>query len=394
VLRLRHVLLVACRAALAKGKKVDTDFRSLDVYVHLAAGHDAEQWKRAFEQKSLVGVNDPSPYGYARANDMGCRVSFSRPASAGRIVKIIRLALRLALGFDYVHARANRDRILGADVVWTHTESQFLAVALLLALTPKRVRRPKLIGQAVWLFDKWPKLLPFHRWLYRRLIREVDILTVHSPDNASIARSLFPGKAIEFVRFGIPNETIEPVRQRGTHPLRVLCVGNDRHRDWQSAIAALGDQEGIELTILSSTARSSLAGVTRNVRISRVSRNDDLTASLRQASLMLVPLKQNSHASGITVLQEAALFGLPIIASDTGGLRAYFDDHAVCYVRPEDPSEILRQVRRLAADPPAMCHQAVLAQERMVDPDMGCAAYIRRHVEMTQRLLLNNQKAI
>lgn len=375
------------------GMAVNTHIRSLNVYVHLAAGHDAELWRQAFDQRSLVGVNDPSPYGYARANEMGCKVSFSKPAGKGRATRVVRLALRLLLGFDYVHAKANSDRILSADVVWTHTESQFLAVAMLLARLPKGARRPKLIGQAVWLFDKWPKLWLVHRWLYRKLIREVDILTVHSPDNEIIARSLFPDKKIEFVRFGIPNEAVEPIRARPINPLRVLCVGNDRHRDWQSAVAALGDQDGIELVILSSTASASLAKIRRNVKITKVAKNDDLTQALRQASLMLVPLKQNVHASGITVLQEAALFGLPIIASDTGGLRAYFDDQAVCYVRPEDPAEILRQVRRLAADPPAMRQQAQRAQARMADPDMGCAAYIRRHVEMTQTLLFSNQKA-
>lgn len=378
---------------LCMGMAVNTHIRSLNVYVHLAAGHDAELWRQAFDQRSLVGVNDPSPYGYARANEMGCKVSFSKPAGKGRATRVVRLALRLLLGFDYVHAKANSDRILSADVVWTHTESQFLAVAMLLARLPKGARRPKLIGQAVWLFDKWPKLWLVHRWLYRKLIREVDILTVHSPDNEIIARSLFPDKKIEFVRFGIPNEAVEPIRARPINPLRVLCVGNDRHRDWQSAVAALGDQDGIELVILSSTASASLAKIRRNVKITKVAKNDDLTQALRQASLMLVPLKQNVHASGITVLQEAALFGLPIIASDTGGLRAYFDDQAVCYVRPEDPAEILRQVRRLAADPPAMRQQAQRAQARMADPDMGCAAYIRRHVEMTQTLLFSNQKA-
>lgn len=298
------------------------------------------------------------------------------------------------MGFDYLHARANRDQILAADVVWTHTESQFLAVAFLLSFLPVGRHRPKLIGQAVWLFDKWPKLWFAHRLLYRRLMREVDILTVLSPENADIARSLFPQQNVEFIRFGIPNEMVEPVRERDVAPLRVICLGNDRHRDWQSAIAALGDQEGIELTILSSTARPSLVGLKRNVRIARVSQNDDLTRLLRQASLMLVPLKQNFHASGITVLQEAALFGLPIIATDTGGLRAYFDEDAVCYVRPEDPSQILQAVRRLAADPTAMRKQAAIAQARMADPDMGCAAYIRRHVEMAQGLIFTNRRAI
>ncbi len=40
---------------------------------------------------------------------------------------------------------------------------------------------------------------------------------------------------------------------------------------------------------------------------------------------MVVPLKPNKHASGITVMEEAALHGLPMVVTDTGGLKAYFD---------------------------------------------------------------------
>ncbi|MBE7249591.1 MAG: glycosyltransferase family 1 protein, partial [Actinomycetospora chiangmaiensis] len=33
---------------------------------------------------------------------------------------------------------------------------------------------------------------------------------------------------------------------------------------------------------------------------------------------IVVPVKPNLHASGNTVMQEAALCGVPIVASDTG----------------------------------------------------------------------------
>lgn len=359
----------------------------IEVFVHLAAGHDATAWAQKWRNGSLIGINDESPYGYARANGMGCRVTFSTNGRTGPAGRLLRLLLRGLLGFDYVHARRNRDAIMKADVVWTHTESQYLAVAMLLFLSGRNGRRPRLIGQSVWLFDRWERLSFLRRWLYARLIAQVDVLSTLSPDNAAIAARLFPEARVEFIPFGIPNEFSEPVRPRETEPFRVLCLGNDRHRDWRCAVDALGGKPGVELTILSSTASRKLAAGHGNVRVMSVSSNDELQDRLRAASVMLVPLKPNHHASGITVLQEAALFGLPIIATDTGGLKAYFDDSAVKYIRPSDPGAIRAAVREMAENPAAMLAYAEAAQQRAKSPDFGCEAYIRRHVALSADLL-------
>jgi len=44
-----------------------------------------------------------------------------------------------------------------------------------------------------------------------------------------------------------------------------------------------------------------------------------------------VPLLPNLHASGITVIQEAVLAGVPVVATDTGGL----DGHGLILEHPE-----------------------------------------------------------
>lgn len=357
------------------------------VFVHLAAGHDAIEWKRNWEKQMLLGINDASPYGYARADTMGCLVTFSRTLPETTAFRYLRLALRLLLGFDIIHAYRNRGPAFASDAVWTHTESQFLAIALLMRLQSKVSHRPKIIGQAVWLLDRWPRLNFIQRWLYRHLIKEIDVLTVLSPENREIAARLFPRTRVEFVRFGIPNEVGEAAAVRSHQPLRVLCLGNDRHRDWETAVRALGNQDGIEVTIVSNTAKRSLCSGTSNVRIQTVSSNEELKALFRQATLMLVPLKANHHASGITVLQEAALLGLPIISSDTGGLRAYFGDDAVVYIPPSEPASLLQAVQFARRHPEDMHRLATVAQRHMTSKRMGCEAYVRRHVELTYELL-------
>ncbi len=133
---------------------------------------------------------------------------------------MLRLGLRVVTGFDLLHAFRQRRALRAADVIWTHTESQFLAVAAVLAFAP---RRPRILGQSVWLFDRWPRLNPLHRLLYRRLIRMVDVLTVHSSDNLAVARALFPDKRVLCVPFGIPAETMIAPVLRPARPLRILA---------------------------------------------------------------------------------------------------------------------------------------------------------------------------
>ena len=61
-----------------------------------------------------------------------------------------------SLGFDFIHTLRNRDEILRSDVIWTHTEHEYLSVALLLLLKGRKAS-PALLAQSVWLLDKWPE---------------------------------------------------------------------------------------------------------------------------------------------------------------------------------------------------------------------------------------------
>lgn len=366
-----------------------TTTKRIEIFVHLATSQDAREWHRQWKKRTLIGINDPSPYGYARADTMGCRVRFSRALPEWFGERLFRLALRFLLGFDLVHALRNAKRIASADAVWTHTESQFLAVAALMRLRGAKDRKqPKLIGQAVWLMDNWPKLSFVHRRFYRWLIERLDVLIVHSEENASLARKLFPGTRVELVLFGIPNESPLPVEIREQEPIRVLCLGNDRDRDWNTAIAAIADQPGIELTIVSSVAKRQLSVQADNVTVRTVSSNDELRALFARSTIMLVPLKPNKHASGITVVQEAALLGLPVVATDTGGLRNYFGEDAIVYVAPYDVEAVRAAVRQLGHAPRLREQMALAAQKRATSGEIGCSRYIGRHVELTKDLLI------
>jgi hypothetical protein len=104
-------------------------------------------------------------------------------------------------------------------------------------------------------------------------------------------------------------------------------------------------------------------------------------------------LRANMHASGITVLAEAALSGVPVIASDTGGLRSYFSGREVKYVPVGDLLALRHAIRALGDDDNLRFRLACAAQERILSDDLSSKAYAMRHREISDRLLCNSKRA-
>jgi glycosyltransferase involved in cell wall biosynthesis len=359
----------------------------IKVFVHLARGFGAQSWEQRWKEGKILGINEPLPYGYYRADGMGCSVAHSQDQQEAAPTRFFRLGIRAILGFDIIHAWRNLDGILDADVVWTHTESQFLAILSLLQATP-RARRPKLIAQSVWLFDQWHTFSALKQWLISMLIKQADILTVHSPENLAVAKRLFPETRSELVLFGIAADTKSaPTLRPAKKTLNIVSLGNDTHRDWNLLIDAVNRQGDWTLKIASQKIKASSIGSSRNVEIVRLKANDELFALYQWADVMVLAIKPNLHASGITVIQEAALQGIPVICSDTGGLRAYFSDSQVHFVPPQDATALRNTIHYLANHPDMRLELARKAQARMGPSGLSSEAFVRRHVDISRELL-------
>jgi glycosyltransferase involved in cell wall biosynthesis len=361
--------------------------RPLQVFVHLAHGYGAQSWERRWKEGKIPGINEPLPYGYYRAATMGCAVTHSQDKKESAPEKLLRLGIRVLLGFDLIHAWRNFDSIRNADVVWTHTESQYLAILLLLRSTPRN-RRPKLIAQSVWLFDQWHTLPALKQRLLSMLIRQADILTVLSPANLAVAKRLFPEVRSELVLFGIAvDRKVEPALRPAEKTLNIVSLGNDVHRDWPLLIAAVANQPGWTLKIASQKIKPSSIGDATNVEIVSLTTNEEIFALYQWADVLALAIKPNLHASGITVVEEAAVLGVPVVCSDIGGLRAYFSDAEVRFVPPQDVNALRSAIQELTNDPGARLALAREAQARMVPNDLSSESFVRRHVEISRELL-------
>ncbi len=372
---------------------IDENTKLIRVFVYLARNFDARKWQESWAARRIPGINERLPYGYFRAADDGCAVFYSKDKKVNWLERLFLSWIFFTIRIDVIHAWRNRKGIYDSDVVWTHTEIQYLAVLILFRILFWK-RRPKLIAQSVWLFDRWPGFSLTRRWLLSRLIAKADILTVLSPENLKVARAVFPNVRSELVLFGINVDEFAPLKKEKVHhPVHILAMGNDPHRDWPVLIRAVKDLPNCHLKIASRKLAEKEISSCRNIEILNISSNPQLFDEFDWADIVVVALKPNLHASGITVLQEAALRGVTIVCSDTGGLQAYFSDEEVYFVPASDPSEIQKAIVKLSGDDNMRWALAERAQARMKTGGLNSRSYARRHAEISKELLARESGA-
>ncbi|WP_322102771.1 glycosyltransferase family 4 protein [Paraburkholderia sp. J41] len=351
------------------------------VHVHLFYGADPRRYRK--------GENIGSLYGYHHAESAEFALDFAKDSREIAPVRFARRALKAALGFDLIHAWRNRRAILDSDVIWTHTEQEHLAVALvLLMLAKKGGRRPLLLAQSVWLLDRWQGYGSVRRALYRRLLARADLLTTLASENAALCREYF-GREARHVFYGLNTNDFPlcpPSHWKPNAPVRVAAIGNDRDRDWSTLVSALGNDARYQVRI---ATRRHMPASTRaaNVEIVRVSGIQQQHALYDWADIVVVPLRPNSHASGITVMLEAAALGKPMIATKVGALEDYFDEKAASYVEPFNPQQLREAVDALVADPARALEQAREACEQLRTRDLTTEHFARQHAQLTREML-------
>jgi glycosyltransferase involved in cell wall biosynthesis len=278
----------------------------IHVFVHLPFHFGVRIWQKSLKTGKLIGINDRLPYGYYRATEDGCDVVYSDNKVEKPLERSFRLRIKSIAGVDIVHAWRNRKGIYASDIVWTHTELEYIAVLLLFRILFWKPW-PKLIAQSVWLFDQLPCWSLMKRWVFSWLIAKVDILTVLSPENLKVARTLFPRIRSEFVPFGINADEFAPLKKEKVHyPIRVLSLGNDPHRDWQILIHSVKELPDCYLKIASWVLNKEQLNDCPNIELLHIDSHSKLLSAYELADIILLTLKPNLHASGITVLQEAA----------------------------------------------------------------------------------------
>jgi glycosyltransferase involved in cell wall biosynthesis len=366
-----------------------------DVTTFVLLGHDfgANSWEQRQALGLIPGLNDRLAYGYYRAAGEGWVIEYSHDSQESSLTRLARLSLRKLLGFDLLHVYRNRARLLRADIIWTHTELENLA-ALALFRILRRQNPPKVIANCIWLFDRWPSLSRARRFLYRTLLKDATVITTFSPKNLEVARQLFPSVRCECLLWGALTQEMVTPRPGGVHrPVRLASLGNDMHRDWITLLRAFGNVDGYEVRIGSSKISSRLIRGLRNVTVQSVELEDRVRALYDWADLVVVSLKPNLHVSGITVIFESIICGVPTICTDTGGLRVYFSDAEVTYVPAFAPVAMRVAADRLSGDNERRFTQTIRAQQRLVSGDLTARGFAMRNRRLSEELLREGSNA-
>jgi glycosyltransferase involved in cell wall biosynthesis len=352
----------------------------MKVHVHLFYGADPRFYR--------PGENVGCLYGYHHAESDEFQLSYSQDAKESKPVRLVRRALKTLLGFDLIHTLRNRDEMLRSDVIWTHTEQEWLSAALMLLMNGKRQTQPLLLAQSVWLIDKWPNYGLLRRWFYRKLIARADLLTTLARDNAELCREYFGRDATQLF-YGL-NTRDFPVQQpkawQPDTPLRIAAIGNDRDRDWETLIKAVGNDPRFAVR-LATRRRIPRALRSLNVQVAPAAGLKKQRELYDWADVVVVPLRPNTHASGITVMLEAAAVGKPMVVTNVGGLPDYFSARAAAYVPPFDADALREALLGLIASPDKALQQAQAASMQLVSRDHTTQHYAQQHVKLTRDLL-------
>lgn len=286
------------------------------VFVHLDYGRSEARWLERFRRGE---VWDSTPYGYGDAREF-YDLSFSEDAKESAATRGLRILVRKILGFDLMHAIRNFRFACRCDVIWTHTESEHLAMSLLLSFMP-RSRRPYLIAQSVWLWDEWINFGPVRKSAFRLLLKVPALHTTHSRVNRDIARSIV-GQPVVLVPYGASGPPLSSLKPLSINEVRVLAPGNDRDRDWKPLVEAATRDSTLRVTI--ATKVPPRIPLPKNVHVEHVTSVKRMAELYSISDVVAIPLRENAHASGATVMIEAYSSGTPVVVSDTGGLRDLF----------------------------------------------------------------------
>jgi glycosyltransferase involved in cell wall biosynthesis len=357
------------------------------VFVLMEHGRGLKTWTARYERGE---VQDATPYGLGRAASSDVHVAFSEDRRELKLTSVMRRGLQRVFGFDLIHVVRHKREVRDADIVWTHTEQVHLAYTLLRHF----LDLPPAICNSIWIVDEIERVNWLKRALWRFLLRESSINTTESPVNAGIMSKLIGRPAVPIL-YGIDAVNVaEPQHNLAGPPLsetlKVLAIGNDRDRDWEfflTVVRMLSDQFTVRIATRNIGPDTAIPG---NCTVLSAKNAQEVAELYAWADVVCLPLRKNSHASGVTVAMEAAAANRPVIATNTGGIDSYFPElSAHMMPHPNEAREWARMLDtyRLSA---STRNQAAQALQRDVHAQqLTLDGYVGRLVALTRQMVLS-----
>nr|WP_052477552.1 glycosyltransferase family 4 protein [Kibdelosporangium sp. MJ126-NF4]CEL12747.1 Glycosyltransferase [Kibdelosporangium sp. MJ126-NF4]CTQ93507.1 Glycosyltransferase (EC 2.4.1.-) [Kibdelosporangium sp. MJ126-NF4] len=288
-----------------------------------------------------------------------------RIPSSGRVTQRIGRAARHRLG-GYEWADALRRTTGDVVLCW----DEYSGVPAVLREHYKPGKSKPVITGVVWLADEVDRATAV--FARRALPKAAGVWASSSAMIPRLERDWGVRKA-HHVPLGIDVDFFTP--RPKTEERLVVSAGNDRHRDHQLLIDAVGAVPGARLEIatrLPIPARFARTGLTEG-------RIRDL---YQRASVVAIATRPNVHASGLTVTLEAMASGRPVVIPDTPGLTDYVCNEQTGLVYPVgDVDALAKCVQRLVSDD-AMAEEMGRAARRKVESEFSTELQAARLAEL------------
>jgi glycosyltransferase involved in cell wall biosynthesis len=237
---------------------------------------------------------------------------------------------------------------------------------------------------------------PIWRPVLARLVRGPDRALAASREIARVAEALAPGVRVEALTNGVDTDSFAPregpLGQAG--PPRVIVprrlVPKNGVETFVRAfpgvrgripgVRALVAGDGPERTRLESLSRE--LGVANDVEFIGASPHERMPELFAQAQVAVLPSLM--EATSVAAL-EAMACGIPVVASDVGGLPEIVDASVGALVPPGDPSALADAIVAVLTDP-GRSAKGRLARERVV-AKWSNDRLVERHLEIYRELV-------
>jgi glycosyltransferase involved in cell wall biosynthesis len=210
-----------------------------------------------------------------------------------------------------------------------------------------------------------------------------DAVIAVSEHQAQFLRETVPAERVHVVPLGIDTAYYRPGEHRAGR--RIIFVGEHR-RDFAAlhevAAALHGLEPKLELEVISTPERVAELSALRNVIARSGVSDQELLGAYRSADVMFLPLLA---ATANNALLESMSCGLPVVASDVGGVREYVDRRCATLVAPGDTRGMVHALLEILGDRSRREEMGIASRRRALNFDWARVA--ERQLDVYHRTL-------